>query len=1184
MPQLAISLLGPFRVTLDGTPATGFKSDKVRALLAYLAVEASRPHHREVLAGLLWPDWSDREALGNLRYALANLRQAIGDHAADPPFLHIARDTLQFNAASDYRLDAATFTQLAEGEPARPATVDQLRQAVTLYQGHFLEGFALSDCPAFEEWALFTRERLTRQMVSALHHLTARYAQRGDFAQAQTCAWRQVELAPWDEAAHQQLMRVLALAGQRSAALAQYEACRRLLAEELGVEPAQETTQLYEQIRSGALTGQRPLPTAPPVVVVSPPPPPFALAEPDQVETPLFVAREQELARLDGFLAQALAGQGRVAFVTGEAGGGKTALLHAFARRAQAAHSACAVVIGNCSAYTGIGDPYLPWREILELLSGGIAAKWSVGAITRATAERLWQLGPATVQALLESGPDLVDTFIPAAVLRERATIFAPELHQAQWQSHLEALAARKPVSGFDPFGPQQRDLFEQYTRVLHALAQRAPLLLALDDLQWADLGSISLLFHLGRRLAGSRILVVGAYRPEEVALGRGGERHPLERVVNELRRQFGEILVHLGQAESRAFMEALLDSEPNRLDNAFRQMLYQQTGGHPLFTIELLRGLQERGDLQRDAQGRWVAGAALDWETMPARVEAVIAERISRLARPLRGLLRVACVEGELFTAEAAARISGTDEQEMLRRLSGELDRVHRLVRAHSIVRVNGQRLSRYRFQHILFQKYLYGSMDQVERANLHEQVGLALEQLYSAPEQAETISVQLALHFWKAGLTEKALRYLQEAGERAMRLSAYESRAHLNRALDLLMTLPDSPKRAEQELALQLALGKAWMNEIPVAEWEKTITRARALCQELGKTAELIRALGELSIFYYVRAEHQKGRELAEETLCLAQQGSDPLLLALGHWHLGFVTFSMGEYPTASAHLAQVIAFYDPQEHHQRFVTLRGSDTGTSALAYDACCRWCLGYPEQALKRSQETLALGHALQQPFSLADILCFGGAMFNSMRRDGPALAENAVELVDLSRKMSYASWLGAGMRYQGEALAMQGKLEAGIAHMREGIAVMETVGARCHIVGTLCILAEAQARAGRVAEALETLAEGLARVEESGERHWQAELYRLSGELLLAQGAEAEGEASLRRALETARRQSGKAWELRAALSLSRLWQSQGRPAAARELLGAVYDWFTEGFDTADLRAAKALLDELSAA
>jgi DNA-binding SARP family transcriptional activator len=164
---------------------------------------------------------------------------------------------------SDYRLDAATCTQLVEGEPARPATVDQLRQAVALYQGHFLEGFALSDCPAFEEWALFTRERLTRQMVSALHHLTALYAQRGDFAQAQACAWRQVELAPWDEAAHQQLMRTLALGGQRSAALAQYEACRRLLAEELGVEPAQETTQLYEQIRSGALTGPRPSPATP---------------------------------------------------------------------------------------------------------------------------------------------------------------------------------------------------------------------------------------------------------------------------------------------------------------------------------------------------------------------------------------------------------------------------------------------------------------------------------------------------------------------------------------------------------------------------------------------------------------------------------------------------------------------------------------------------------------------------------------------------------------------------------------------------------------------------------------------------------------------------------------------------------------------------------------------------------
>ena len=342
MAHLSLSLLGPFQVTLDGQPVTGFKSNKVRALLAYLAVEADRPHRREVLAGLLWPDWPDRDALSNLRYALSNLRRVIGDRTAEPPFLLITRDTLQFNTSSDYWLDVTAFTEMVEVDKTHPSAIDQLEQAVALYQGSFLEGFSVSDSPAFEKWALFTREQIARQMSSALHGLSATYEQ------AQSCAWRQVELEPWDEAAHQQLMRTLALSGQRSAALAQYETCRRLLAEELGVEPAKETTRLYEQIRNGKLKALVPSPASPPDLTARPPL--FLEEEPPQVEIPVFVARERELAQLDRFLDLALASQGRVVFVTGEAGSGKTALVQEFTRRAQDAHADLIAASGNCDA------------------------------------------------------------------------------------------------------------------------------------------------------------------------------------------------------------------------------------------------------------------------------------------------------------------------------------------------------------------------------------------------------------------------------------------------------------------------------------------------------------------------------------------------------------------------------------------------------------------------------------------------------------------------------------------------------------------------------------------------------------------------------------------------------------------------------------------------------------------
>jgi predicted ATPase len=905
------------------------------------------------------------------------------------------------------------------------------------------------------------------------------------------------------------------------------------------------------------------------------------------------VAREHELAQLDGYLDAVLADQSRVAFVTGEAGSGKTALVQEFTRHAQEAHGGLVVASGNCNAHTGIGDPYLPFREILGLLTGDVEARWTAGAMTGEHARRLWNTLPLAAQALAEAGPDLIDTFVPRAALLERATTCAPG--RTDWLTRLGELVERRP-SGLGMPGSQQSDLFEQYARVLQALACQVPLVLVLDDLQWADLGSISLLFHLGRQLAGSRILIVGAYRPEEVAIGRDGERHPLEPVVHEFQRDFGHITVDLGQTESRDFIGAFLDSEPNRLGGAFREMLYRQTRGHPLFTIELLRGLQERGDLVQDPEGRWVEGPALDWETLPARVEAVIAERIGRLAQPLQAALRVASVEGEVFTAEVIARVQAADQREVVGRLSGELDRRHRLVRAQAIERLGSRRVSRYRFRNYLFQKYLYDDLDNVERAYLHEEVGNVLEELYEdqATEIADTaataaVAVQLAWHFEGAGIAEKAIHYLHQAGERAVQLSAYqEGIAHLTRGLALLETLPDSSgedrrlERAEQEFSLQLALGIAWTGpEGYGPQVNKAFTRARELCQRIGKTSQLCRAVGELSILHYVRAEHQKALELAEEALSLAQRIKDPLLMALDHAYLGFVLFCLGEYTMAWDHLEQVIAFYNPEQHHHSLVSIRGSDAGLSALAYAACCLWSLGYPEQGLKQSQEALALARELGHPFSLVDVLCFAGCLFNAMRRDAQALNEHAEELCQLATE-ELPGWLGQATRFRGEALANLGHLEDGIAQMREGLALHRPVVERCYQSETLGSLAEAQAKAGQPEDGLSTVAEALAFVEETDERYCEAELYRMRGALLLMQGDEAEAEGSVHKAIDVARRQQAKSWELRATTSLARLWQQQGRVDEARLMLAEVYGWFTEGFDTRDLQEAKALLEELS--
>ena len=436
------------------------------------------------------------------------------------------------------------------------------------------------------------------------------------------------------------------------------------------------------------------------------------------MEKQIFVARERELAQLDGFLKQALASQGLVCFVTGEAGSGKTTLVTEFARRAQEQHKTLAVAVGQSDAQTGAGDANLPFREILGQLTGDVEAKLAQGAITEENAGRLRRLLVLSGQALVEVGPDLIGIFVPGAGLAARVGAFAAE--KVGWLDKLDRLVGkRQEGAGTGSSGIEQSHIFEQYANVVCRLSDKHPLLLVLDDLQWSDAASIALLFRLARRIGEHRILLVGTYRPEEVAIGRAGERHPLEKVLAELKRYFGEIWVDLDQAEAaegRHFVETFVDTEPNQLEEGFRHRLFQRTGGHPLFTIELLRTMQERGDLVRDRLGRWAETQALDWESLPKRMEGVIEERIGRLGQELRRMLTVGSVEGEDFTAEVVARVQAAEVRGLVRRLSEELERQHRLVRARGVRRLEpaGQRLSLYRFQHNLFQRYLYSGLDE--------------------------------------------------------------------------------------------------------------------------------------------------------------------------------------------------------------------------------------------------------------------------------------------------------------------------------------------------------------------------------------------------------------------------------------------------------------------------------------
>ncbi|HEU5103218.1 MAG TPA: AAA family ATPase, partial [Roseiflexaceae bacterium] len=917
MASLRLSVFGPPRLAYHDQPIE-LNLRKALALVAYLAV-SGQPHSRDALATLLWPESDGREGRSRLRRTLHRLTQAIGADVLDS-----GPETLRISAHADLWLDSAAFRQHATAglaaaiqDVVAPQRLAHLNAAVELYTGDFLDGFSLPDSQAFDEWQFFQRESLRQLYGQVLEQLVQAYRAQQAWDQAIACALKWLALDGLHEPAHRALMSLYAWSGQHAAALRQYQECARTLDSELGVTPEDETSALYEAIRTrqlampaaaravGApptatergpqrqdlpklrladrhpalLSGQRGQsrgaePSAP---ITDTPAHAAQVAQqlgrrpsPD-AERLVFVAREQELARLDALLDAALAGENHVAFVVGEAGQGKTSLLQAFAWRAQQAHSDLIVAGGNCNAYTGAGDPYLPFREILELLTGDVEARALAGRLRHDQAERLWQSLPVAGQALVDVGPDLLDTFISARRLLGRAAAYAGG--DADWAQQLQELATSKASR---PSDPQQQNLFEQYARVLQQLAQHAPLLLILDDLQWADPGSTNLLLHLGRRLKGSQVLIVGAYRPADVAIGREGERHPLQRVIGELQRDFGEIRLDLGQAEGRRLIDALLDTEPNQLDEAFRTALYQQTGGHPLFTIELLRDLQERGALAHDHAGCWVVAPNLDWSRLPARVEGVIGERVGRLDAQLREILQVASVEGEEFTAEVLARVLGADEPEIVRQLSRELDQRHHLVRALGVRRDDGVRLSRYRFQHIVIQRYMYGSLDDIELLYQHEAVGHALEQLHGA--RVAEIAAQLARHFEAAQLPAKAAIYCDQAGDQARRSAASAEAIHYYQTA--LEQWP-APDRAGRVRLLRKLAECQWVHG-QLQDALATSQACLSLCESLGDregAAAVQRLIGRM---YWEQGDRAQSLQHYHRALRLLEQGPESVELA--------------------------------------------------------------------------------------------------------------------------------------------------------------------------------------------------------------------------------------------------------------------------------------------------------------
>jgi adenylate cyclase len=848
---------------------------------------------------------------------------------------------------------------------------------------------------------------------------------------------------------------------------------------------------------------------------------------------PPFVAREGALAWLDGFLVQALGGQGRVTFVTGGPGRGKTALLDAFGRQAMDEHPELLVAGGTCNAYSGAGDAYLPFREVLAMLSGDVETRWAAGAIGHDHARRLWQALPAAVEALLDHGPHVMPVLVPREALLARAEAACPG---AAWLGRLRERVERGRAG---VIGLEQSHLFQQVSNVLHAMAEVHPLVLSLDDLQWVDRTSAGLLFHLGRRLAGSRILIVGAYRPEELAPGPDGERHPLDKLLAEFKRLFGDVwldLADIDELEGRRFVDALLETEPNRLGEGFRQALAGQAGGHPLFTVELLRAMQERGNLVRDAEGHWIEGHVLDWELLPARVEGVIAERIEQLEGELREILRVASVEGEDFTAEVVGQVRSMETRELVRRLSGELQKEHRLVRAQGLRHLEARRLALYRFQHHLFQKYLYNSLDEAERAYLHEDVGTVLEALYG--EQTDEVAVQLARHFLEAGATDKAAHYLGRAGEQAAeRYANEEALAHLSQALEMM---PDE-NHAER---YRLLLCRNRVHEL-LGRWDEQrqeLAKLEALAEELGPEQQaeaaarraryagqtdeyaVQMAMGQLATRLALEAGHtglqaqghlewgtaqtwlgelSAAQTQYEKALELARAAGLQDVEAQALWRLARICRDRNEAPAARDFIEQALRLY------QQTGDLLGEESALWELGIFVAGQGVFSYAQECFERSLSLARkIGGRRGEMYAYYGLgwVCELVGDYAEMQRYHEQALPIARAVLDRSAESSTLASLS-------EVARCRGDLVGGRAYAEQALHLAREIGAAHAVAGALIALGRIHEDLGEPATAQDSYKQALRLFREHGEPHYAMEVLAGQARTALSQGQSRQAQA-----------------------------------------------------------------------
>jgi predicted ATPase len=732
--------------------------------------------------------------------------------------------------------------------------------------------------------------------------------------------------------------------------------------------------------------------------------------------------------------------------------------------------------------------------------------------------------------------------------------------------------------------------MLRELAEALEVLTADRLLVLLLEDLQWSDRSTVECLAYLAQRPAPARLLVLGTYRPVELML----QGHPLRAIVQELcgRGQGVDLrLEFLSAADVGAYVAGRLGGPVAPPLTAF---VYARTDGNALFMVNIVEHLVQHGAVVRRV-GQWTLReeAGTVGASLPVGLHGLLLRRIEALPPATRQVLEAASVVGE--TCAVAAVAAGVqrpvaDVEAVCARLAAQR---HVLDDAGWTVWPDATSGGRYRFQHALYQQVLYESLGTARRVQLHQRIGVRLEAGYGA--QAGEIAAQLAVHCERAGTTQRAVYYWQQAGEQAGRRSAYpEALTALRKALALLATLPESPARDQHELLVQLSLGELLIlaKGVPFPEVGEAYTRAATLCHQLGESPHSFQALQGLQRFQVTQAQLPAAGALAQQLTALAHRQDDAGRVVEGQAAMGVVALFRGDFVTARAHLEHALAQSDTP--HPSAPIFPGGPEAFRVIYLPWLMQvlWALGYAEQAQQRSVEALTLAQQFGEPPHLTHAQLHAHVHAQLYRvilaqycRDAVTTSARAEAMIAYATAHGLLHRVIQGRLLLGWAVAMQGDAAAGVAHIHEGLEGLQQTGLKLYHPYWLALLAEAYGQAGQPEAGLTALAEAVTRVAMTEERCWEAEVYRLQGELLrqLPCPGGDQAEACFQQALDVAHRQQAKALELRAALSLARLWQGQGQRAAARQLLAERYPWFTEGFDTADLQEAQALLEALGA-